>query len=86
MVGLGIAWAAILAMPYAILSATVPASKMGIYMGLFNATITIPQIAAGLSGGLILALLGGKAVMMIGVAGVSMILAGLCVTFVKDTH
>jgi len=43
MLGVGIAWAAILAMPYAILSAALPASKMGVYMGLFNATITIPK-------------------------------------------
>jgi maltose/moltooligosaccharide transporter len=84
MIGVGIAWAAILAMPYAILSAALPASRMGIYMGLFNATITIPQIAAGLLGGVILTLLGGKAILMLGVAGTSMVLAGLCVVFVKE--
>jgi maltose/moltooligosaccharide transporter len=84
MAGLGIAWAAILAMPYAILSASLPASKMGVYMGIFNATITIPQIAAGLFGGGILTILGGKAILMLGVAGISMVLAGVCVVFVKE--
>jgi len=84
MFGVGIAWAAILAMPYAILSATLPASKMGVYMGIFNATITIPQIAAGFLGGIILTFLGGKAILMLGVAGISMIIAGLGVFFVKE--
>jgi maltose/moltooligosaccharide transporter len=84
MVGVGIAWAAILAMPYAILSAALPANKMGVYMGIFNATITIPQIAAGLSGSLVLSLVGGKAVLMLGVAGLSMVLAGISVIFVKE--
>jgi maltose/moltooligosaccharide transporter len=84
MIGVGIAWAAILAMPYAILSAALPASRMGIYMGLFNATITIPQIGAGLLGGVILTFLGGKAILMLGVAGASMAIAGICVVFVKE--
>jgi len=84
MLGVGIAWAAILAMPYAILSASLPASKMGIYMGLFNATITIPQIAAGFLGGIVLTALGGKAIFMLGVAGLSMLIAGLSVVFVKE--
>ena len=47
-------------------------------MGLFNATITIPQIAAGLLGGVLLSLVGGKAISMLVIAGVSMILAGIC--------
>lgn len=85
MLGIGIAWAAILAMPYAILSAALPASKMGVYMGLFNATITIPQIAAGLSGGLILTLLGRQAISMLGVAGISMLIAALTVIFVRES-
>ena len=84
MLGVGIAWAAILAMPYAILSAALPANKMGVYMGIFNATITIPQIAAGLSGSLVLALVGGKAILMLGVAGLSMVIAGLSVIFVQE--
>ena len=84
MVGIGIAWAAILAMPYAILSAALPSDKMGVYMGIFNATITIPQIAAGLLGGLVLTLADGKAILMLGVAGLSMLVAALSVVFVKE--
>lgn len=84
MVGIGIAWAAILAMPYAILSAALPADKMGVYMGIFNATITIPQIAAGLLGGIVLTLVGGKAILMLGIAGLSMVIAGITVVFVKE--
>ncbi len=84
MIGIGIAWAAILAMPYAILSAALPSDKMGVYMGIFNATITIPQIAAGLLGGLVLTLVGGKAILMLGIAGLSMVIAGLSVVFVKE--
>ncbi len=86
MLGVGIGWAAILAMPYAILSGALPASKMGVYMGLFNGTITIPQIAAGVLGGVILMLVGNSAVWMLGVAGLSMIIAGLFVVSVKDNE
>lgn len=78
MVGVGIAWAGILALPYAILSSSLPPKQTGVYMGLFNATITIPQIAAGLLGGVLLSLVGGKAISMLVIAGVSMILAGIC--------
>jgi maltose/moltooligosaccharide transporter len=84
MVGVGIAWAAILAMPYAMLSASLPADKMGVYMGIFNATITIPQIAAGLLGGILFSLLGGHAVYMLGLSGISMLLAGISVLFIKE--
>jgi len=84
MLGVGIAWAAILAMPYAMLSASLPAEKMGVYMGIFNATITIPQITAGLLGGFLLTLLGGHAVYMLGFSGISMIIAGIAVIFIKE--
>lgn len=84
MVGVGIAWAAILAMPYTILSAALPPDKMGVYMGIFNATITIPQIAAGLLGGVVLTLVGGQAIFMLGVAGLSMVVAAVSVVFVKE--
>lgn len=84
MIGVGIAWAAILAMPYAILSAVLPADKMGVYMGIFNATITIPQIAAGILGGVLLTLVHGHAIAMLGVAGVSMIIAAFSVIMVKE--
>jgi maltose/moltooligosaccharide transporter len=82
--GVGLAWAAILAMPYAMLSGSLPADKMGVYMGLFNATITIPQIAAGLLGSTIIAMFGGFPMAIIVIAGVSMLIAGLAVFFVKE--
>ncbi len=84
--GVGLAWAAILAMPYAMLSGSLPADKMGVYMGLFNATITIPQIAAGLLGSTIIALFGGFPMAIIVIAGVSMLIAGLAVFFVRESN
>lgn len=84
--GVGLAWAAILAMPYAMLSGSLPADKMGVYMGLFNATITVPQIAAGLLGSTIIALFGGFPMAIIVIAGVSMLIAGLAVFFVKENN
>ncbi|TXT29821.1 MAG: major facilitator family transporter [Chitinophagaceae bacterium] len=77
MIGVGVAWAAILALPYAILSSSLPPKQTGVYMGIFNASITIPQIAAGLLGGIVLTLVGENAMNVIGIAGVSMILAGI---------
>jgi len=82
--GVGLAWAAILAMPYAMLSGTLPAEKMGVYMGLFNATITIPQITAGVLGSTIIMLFGGNPMAIIVIAGVSMLIAGTAVFFVKE--
>ena len=82
MIGLGIAWAAILALPYAILSSKLPAKQTGVYMGIFNATITIPQIAAGLLGGVLLSALGGTAINMLALAGVSMAVAGIAALLV----
>jgi maltose/moltooligosaccharide transporter len=82
--GVGLAWAAILAMPYAMLSGSLPADKMGVYMGLFNATITIPQITAGILGSTLIALFGGDSMAIIVIAGVSMLIAGSAVFFVKE--
>ncbi|WP_208012124.1 MFS transporter [Flavobacterium psychrotolerans] len=82
--GVGLAWAAILAMPYAMLSGSLPADKMGVYMGLFNATITLPQIAAGILGSTLIAFFGGNPMVIIVIAGVSMLTAGLAVFFVKE--
>jgi len=84
MVGVGMAWAAILAIPYAMLSSALPAEKMGVYMGLFNATITLPQIAAGILGGTIIAFFGNSPVAIIVIAGISMTLAGFSVYFVNE--
>lgn len=85
MVGIGIAWAAILAMPYAILSRAVEARRMGVYMGIFNFTITIPQIVIGLTGGVIVKyLFASDASSMIALAGAFMLLAAISVGFVKE--
>jgi maltose/moltooligosaccharide transporter len=86
MIGVGIAWAAILAMPYAILSSSLPPKQTGVYMGIFNATITIPQIVAGLIGGVALTALQGNAIYVIGLAGASMLLAGLLAKVVIKTN
>lgn len=86
MVGIGMAWAAILALPYAILSSTLPAKQTGVYMGIFNATITLPQIVAGLVGGVALTMLGGNAIYVIGLAGASMVLAGIMAKLVIKTN
>jgi maltose/moltooligosaccharide transporter len=85
MIGIGAAWAAILAMPYAILSGSLPAKRMGIYMGLFNLTVVIPQILSGVFGGPILrSFMGGRGIYILVLAGVSMLLGGVAVFFVKD--
>lgn len=85
MVGIGIAWAGILAMPYAILSRAVEARRMGVYMGIFNFTITVPQIVVGLMGGLIVThLFHGNPMAMIALAGVFMALAAVSVFFVQE--
>lgn len=86
MTGIGMAWAAILAMPYAMLSEFLPAKSMGVYMGLFNAWITMPQIAAGALGSIILSLFADEAIMMLVLAGASMIFAGALVFTVKEKN
>lgn len=76
MIGIGIAWASILAMPYAMLANSIPAKKMGMYMGLFNMSITIPQIVSGITSGLILKYwFNDNPVLCIIMAGISFILA-----------
>ncbi len=85
MIGVGLAWASILAMPYVILSSSIPAGKLGIYMGIFNFFITLPQITNGLFGGWIVEhLYGGKPIYAIVLAGVFMICAAISVLFVYD--
>ncbi len=85
MLCIGIAWAGILAMPYAILSRTVDPQRMGVYMGIFNFTITIPQIVIGLTGGVIIKYcFGSNAVMMLALACVFMLLAAVSVAFIKE--
>jgi maltose/moltooligosaccharide transporter len=85
MIGIGIAWASILSMPYAMLAGSIPAAKMGYYMGVFNYFIVIPQlIAATILGFLVSRVFGGEAVYAIVVGGVSMILAGLLCLRIED--
>ncbi|NMP16288.1 MULTISPECIES: MFS transporter [unclassified Thalassotalea] len=85
MIGVGISWAAILAMPYAILAGSLPASKTGVYMGIFNFTIAAPQIVSGIFSGWILSsVFDNEAIYIIMLAGVSMVLASLSVFLVKE--
>jgi len=80
MVGVGFAWASILSLPYALLSDSVPAAKMGVYMGLFNFFIVIPQLVAASALGFMLRLwLGGNPMHVLALGGVSLLIAGLCV-------
>jgi maltose/moltooligosaccharide transporter len=85
MAGIGIAWAAILAMPYSLLSESLPADKMGVYMGIFNFTIAGPQIISGLVGGpLLRGLFNNHAIYMIMICGVAMILGAIAVLFINQ--
>jgi maltose/moltooligosaccharide transporter len=85
MLGIGLAWASILAMPYAILTGSLPANKMGTYMGIFNFFIVIPQImAASILGFLVKNFYGGESIYALVTGGVSMFIAALLILFVKD--
>lgn len=85
MIGVGFAWASILAMPYVILSSSIPPGKLGIYMGIFNFFITLPQIINGLFGGWIVKhLYAGQPVYAIVLAGIFMICAAISCIFVYD--
>ncbi|RDV26046.1 MFS transporter [Alteromonas aestuariivivens] len=85
MIGVGIAWAAILAMPYAMLAGALPANKTGVYMGIFNFTVAAPQIVSGLLSGLILKVaFDNEAKYIIVLAGVSMLLGAVSVFFVRE--
>lgn len=85
MVCVGIAWASILSMPYAILTGALPPKKMGVYMGIFNFFIVFPQIINALIGGPVIKYFyGGHAMIAIVSAGVLFILGALTVRFVDD--
>lgn len=85
MIGVGMAWASILAMPYAILTGALPQHKMGVYMGIFNFFIVIPQIlAASILGFLVKTLFHGQSIFALIVGGASLIVAAVLVLFVKD--
>jgi maltose/moltooligosaccharide transporter len=86
MIGVGMAWAAILAMPYAILAGSLPVKQTGVYMGIFNFTIAAPQIVSGIFAGWILtSVFDNQAIYIIMLAGIAMILAALSVYFVQDS-
>ncbi|HET9012769.1 MAG TPA: MFS transporter, partial [Gemmatimonadaceae bacterium] len=89
MVGVGIAWASILSMPYALLSTALPARRMGVYMGVFNFFIVIPEIVASLGFGPLIRALFGRDnpnaplyVVMLG--GLSLLVAAACVSLVRE--
>jgi maltose/moltooligosaccharide transporter len=85
MAGIGIAWASILSMPYAMLTGALPQNKMGIYMGIFNFFIVIPQIlAASILGSMVKHLFSGNTMNALITGGISMILAAIMVKFVRD--
>ncbi|HMB41304.1 MAG TPA: MFS transporter, partial [Balneolaceae bacterium] len=85
MLGIGLAWASILAMPYAILAGSLPSKKMGLYMGIFNFFIVIPQIiAASMLGFATRSWFGGEAIYSLMLGGAAMIVAALSMYFVND--
>ncbi|WP_179004611.1 MFS transporter [Winogradskyella forsetii] len=82
---IGIAWGSILSMPYAMLSSSVDPKKMGMFMGIFNMFIVIPQIIAALGGiNFISGLIGDEAINAMTIAGVSLIIAGLSNFLITD--
>jgi maltose/moltooligosaccharide transporter len=85
MIGVGMAWASILALPYAILTGALPAKKMGVYMGIFNFFIVIPQIlAASILGFLVKTVFKGESIFALLVGGISLVVAAVLVVFVND--
>ncbi|MDT5062596.1 MAG: maltose/moltooligosaccharide transporter [Acidobacteriota bacterium] len=89
MVGVGIAWASILSMPYAILSGALPAARMGVYMGVFNFFIVIPEITQALTFGWIIRHVFGQdnpntPLYMVSIGGVFLLIAAALVVRVRD--
>jgi maltose/moltooligosaccharide transporter len=84
MAGVGFAWGSILSLPYALLAGSVPSRKMGVYMGIFNFFIVIPQIVATSALGSVLKhLLDGRPLYVLVLGGVSFLIAGLLSLRVK---
>jgi maltose/moltooligosaccharide transporter len=87
MVGIGIAWASLLTIPYAILAGSLPQKKMGIYMGIFNFFIVIPQIvASAILGLLVTKVFGHHSIYALVLGGATMVAAGIFMLFVKDNY
>ncbi len=85
MIGVGVAWAAILSIPYAILSGALPGKKMGVYMGIFNFFIVIPQLtAASILGVLVRRFFEGEAIFALALGGLSLGLAAVATLLVDD--
>jgi maltose/moltooligosaccharide transporter len=82
---IGCAWAAMLALPFTILTNALSGKNMGAYLGLFNGTICLPQIIAAALGGLVLKYIAGSSIMMLVIAGILLILGAISVIFVKET-
>jgi maltose/moltooligosaccharide transporter len=85
MIGVGFAWASILSVPYAMLSSALPAKKMGVYLGIFNFFIVIPQLlAASILGLLLKVFFDGQPIYALVLGGVFMMVSGIAVLFVKQ--
>jgi maltose/moltooligosaccharide transporter len=85
MIGVGFAWASILSLPYALLSNALPAKKMGLFMGIFNFFIVLPQIlAASILGFLVNKFFGGETIYALVIGGISMLIAGLLTLRVQE--
>lgn len=85
MIGIGMAWGSILSMPYAILAPALPVRKMGIYMGIFNIFITVPQIVNGLFGGMVVKrLFDSQAIYALTMSGIFLLIAAVAVLLVDD--
>ena len=85
MVGVGFAWASILSLPYALLSDSLPAAKMGVYMGIFNFFIVIPQLLAASVLGVLLKLgFHDQPIYALVIGGASLVVAGLCTLRVRE--
>ncbi len=84
MIGVGFAWASIVSIPYAILANAIPAARMGIFMGIFNFFIVIPQLlAAAVLGIIVEHVFGGRVILALPLAGLSMVVAAAAVRFVE---
>ncbi len=82
---IGCAWAAMLAMPFTILTNSLSGKNMGTYLGLFNGTICVPQICAAALGGVLLPLFGGHQINMLVLAGALLIVGAVCVSLITET-
>ena len=85
MIGVGFAWASILSIPYTLLANSLPQNKMGIFMGIFNFFITLPQlVAASILGFLVTSIFDGEPIYALVIGGASMAIASLLVLRVRE--